>query len=251
MADTKGCFFFFFFFLIAFSFSFFFRFIWLLRFLRFFLHLSFFVLSFCIVSSVFTLQFLQLRLPFYLFSLFVCCSASGLVELHLIFLLLGCGFLTPYNAIILAADYYAQLFPRANLQYFFPLLMCTPNLLVPLVVLKWGQSWAFKPRIIWPFLIETILLSMTAFPSWFKFTDTLIFTLSSATVLGQSRYRDETSQKPRFHLLSLADYLSCLQFSSCARVALLIVLFLFLPSAPLFFPYLFQGFARPLSNAQF
>eukprot|EP00026_Physarum_polycephalum_P009152 Phypoly_transcript_09264.p1 GENE.Phypoly_transcript_09264~~Phypoly_transcript_09264.p1 ORF type:complete len:429 (+),score=51.86 Phypoly_transcript_09264:114-1400(+) len=79
-----------------------------------------------------------------------------------ILVLLGCGFLFPYNSFITAADYFKNAYPTHNVEFAFPAVYTSSLLVSMAMVVKWGRGYSFKARIAGPFVL--FLLVMCAIP---------------------------------------------------------------------------------------
>lgn len=79
-----------------------------------------------------------------------------------IMVLLGCGFLFPYNSFITAVDYFSYLYPNYNVEFAFPAVYTISLLATMGLMVKWGRSYSFATRIVGSFIC--FLVTMIAVP---------------------------------------------------------------------------------------
>jgi len=69
-----------------------------------------------------------------------------------ILVLLGCGFLFPYNSFITAVDYFSDLYPTYDVEFAFPAVYTISLLATMVLMVKWGRSYSFSTRIVGSFV---------------------------------------------------------------------------------------------------
>lgn len=79
-----------------------------------------------------------------------------------IFVLLGCGFLFPYNSFITAVDYFSYLYPKYHVEFSFPAVYTISLFATMGLMVKWGRSYSFGARIVGSFVC--FLVAMIAVP---------------------------------------------------------------------------------------
>ena len=78
---------------------------------------------------------------------------------YFILLFLGAGALWPYNTLVSVPDYFDLLFPGTNFEFYVPLVINVPSLVVLTAMVKYGDRISLKVRIAVPLVLFFVLVS--------------------------------------------------------------------------------------------
>jgi len=84
-----------------------------------------------------------------------------------IFLLLGMGTLLPWNAVLIAMDFFKLKMPHFTPSYTFPFSMNLPNILLQVVIVKYGYLLSLTVRMLISFSFSALVIIALPFSAAF------------------------------------------------------------------------------------
>lgn len=97
--------------------------------------------------------------------------------------LIGAGFLFPYNAFITAVDYFSYLFPAHQIEYAIPAVYTSCLFLTMLVLVKYGRHYTFHGRILGGFVCFFVVMSLVPVLDFINLADEKMFWITLGLVL--------------------------------------------------------------------
>lgn len=111
--------------------------------------------------------------------------SSSSKRVYYCMILLGLGYLAPYNSVLTAVDYFSDKF-GSGMEYFLAAALVCPNVIFLAISVAYGLPWSEKTCIVGGF--ATLLLGCVAMPflkwSWSILTLAFIMGLATATTQG-------------------------------------------------------------------